>query len=106
MDSDLQRLADAAEGLERQAGELREQVAELAEAVRKRAEAEAEQSAGADEQANGSDAGTDDSEVRLVAYSMVLDGKPRDEVASHLETELGLSDSEALLDDLYARANE
>jgi hypothetical protein len=35
---------------------------------------------------------------------MVLDGKPRDEVAQHLTDEFGLADSEALLDDLYARA--
>ena len=102
MDADLQRLADAAESLERQAGELREQIAELAEAVRERAEAEGAQPAAA----NGSDTGVDDSEARLVAYSMVLDGKPREEVAKHLETEFGLSDSEALLDDLYARAND
>ena len=35
---------------------------------------------------------------------MVLDGKPRDEVAQHLAEEFGLTDSTALLDDLYARA--
>lgn len=46
----------------------------------------------------------DHSEARLVAYSMVLDGKPREEVAQHLADDFGLADSDALLDDLYARA--
>ena len=32
-----------------------------------------------------------------------LDGKPRDEVAAHLEDEFGLSDTKALLDDVFAR---
>jgi septal ring factor EnvC (AmiA/AmiB activator) len=107
VDADLRRLADAAEALERQAGELREQIAELANAVRKRAEAEAERAVQAPEQAesaNGSDTSVDDSEARLVAYSMVLDGKPRDEVERHLQDELGLTNTQALLDDLYERA--
>ena|GEM_PF-4630039 len=41
--------------------------------------------------------------ARIVALNMVLDGKPRDEVAAHLEDEFGLTDSEALLDDVFAR---
>ena len=95
-DGDLKRLADAAERLESQARELRGEIETLAAAVRARAEAEA---------ARPSTAGpaVDDSEARIVAYSMVLDGRPREQVAKHLAEELGMSDSDALLDDIYAR---
>jgi hypothetical protein len=91
MDGDLQRLSDIAEGIEAQARELREEIERLAQAEPEPVDAAVEPAA-------------DDSEARIVAYSMVLDGRPRDEVARHLEDELGLSDSDALLDDLYARA--
>ena len=102
MSDDLKRLADAAEALERQAGELRAEVERLAEAERQRAAAEAERAAAEPEPAAA--APVDDSEARIVAFSMVLDGKPRDEVAQHLADEFGIADSEALLDDLYAKA--
>ena len=95
MSDDLKRLADAAEALERQAGELRAEVERLAEAERERAAAEP---------TPVEPAPVDDSEARIVAFSMVLDGKPRDEVAQHLADEFGIADSEALLDDLYAKA--
>jgi hypothetical protein len=88
---DLKRLADAAESLERQAGELRAAVEKLA--------AEAPEPVVAPEEPK-----VDDSEARIVAFSMVLDGKPRDEVAKQLADDFGLVDSDALLDDLYARA--
>ena len=91
MDADLKRLAALAESLESQARELREEIDRLAQAEPEVVEAPAEPEA-------------DDSEARIVAYSMVLDGKPRDEVAQHLAEELGMTDSDALLDDLYARA--
>ena len=96
MDADLKRLADAAERLEGEARELRGEIEALAEAMRASAEAEAAQPAPAG-------AAADDSEARIVAYSMVLDGRPREQVARHLAEELGFSDSDALLDDLYAR---
>jgi hypothetical protein len=102
---DLKRLADAAESLERQAGELRAEVERLAEAERQRAAVESERADAAPEPAEtASAAPADDAEARIVAFSMVLDGKPRDEVAQHLADEFGLADSDALLDDLYARA--
>ncbi len=105
MSDDLKRLADAAESLERQAGELRAEVERLAEAERQRAAAEAERAATVPEPVEEVTAQpADDSEARIVAFSMVLDGKPRDEVAQHLADEFGLADSDALLDDLYARA--
>ena len=96
MSDDLKRLADAAESLERQAGELRVEVERLAEAERAAAVPEPVEEVAAPP--------VDDSEARIVAFSMVLDGKPRDEVAQHLADEFGLADSDALLDDLYARA--
>jgi predicted RNA-binding Zn ribbon-like protein len=88
---ELKRLAEIAESIEAQARELREQIARLVQAPPPEAIAEVEDLA-------------DLSEARIVAYSMVLDGKPREEVAQHLAEELGLTDSDALLDDLYARA--
>ena len=91
MDADLKRLAALAESLESQARELREEIERLAETGPELVQTPAAPVA-------------DDSEARIVAYSMVLDGKPRDEVAQHLAGELGIIDSGALLDDLYARA--
>jgi hypothetical protein len=91
VNDDLKRLADAAANLESQARELREEIERLVEAPLAEAVVEVEDP-------------VDDSEARIVAFSMVLDGKPRDEVAQHLAEEFGLTDSEALLDDLYARA--
>jgi hypothetical protein len=88
---ELKHLAEIAEGIEAQARELREQIARLVQAPPPEAVVEVEDPA-------------DYSEARIVAYSMVLDGRPRDEVAQHLAEELGLTDSDALLDDLYNRA--
>jgi septal ring factor EnvC (AmiA/AmiB activator) len=113
MDAELKRLADAAERLESQARELRGGIEALAAATRARAEAEAARAEAENARAAARRAETvepsptaaDDSEARIVAYSMVLDGKSREEVARHLADELGLSNSDALLDDLYARAS-
>lgn len=91
-DDRLRALLEAAEALERQAAELRERIAEMA--------GDEESVAPAVEAAEPAD----DSEARIVAYSMVLDGRPREEVARHLADELGMTDTDALLDDLYARA--
>jgi len=112
--ADIERLAAAAEKLEGQVRELRAEVERLADAERDRARAEAERVAVERERATESHARSaeapqpgatpDEAEARLVAYSMVLDGKPRDEVARRLADELGFADSDALLDDLYARA--
>jgi hypothetical protein len=95
-DADLKRLVDAADALERQAAELREQIADLADALRNQPVPE--------QPASDDGPAADESDARLVAYSMVLDGKPRDEVAAQLREEFGLEDSDALLDDVYARA--
>jgi multidrug efflux pump subunit AcrA (membrane-fusion protein) len=50
-------------------------------------------------------AGSDDADIesaRLVALNMALDGASRDEVDGYLKEHFGLSDREALLDDVYA----
>jgi hypothetical protein len=44
--------------------------------------------------------------ARLVALKMALDGSTREEVAGHLADEYGLRDSDALLDEVFARAGK
>jgi hypothetical protein len=90
----MKQLAERAAGLEEQARELREAIERLAAS-----EAEAELAVEAAE----SEA-PDDSEARIVAFSMVLDGVPRDEAAQRLAEELGFTESGPLLDELYADA--
>jgi hypothetical protein len=84
---DLRRLVAATEALELQVRELRAEVQELAER-----EGPGEPPAEPDLDA-----------ARIVALNMALDGKPRDEVAAYIRGELGVEDSGALLDDVYAR---
>lgn len=91
VNEDLKRLAESATRLEDQARELREEIERLMAAPLAEAVVEVEDP-------------VDYSEARIVAFSMVLDDRPRDEVAQHLAEEFGLTDSAALLDDLYARA--
>jgi cytochrome c551/c552 len=91
VNDDLKRLAGIAAGIESQARELREEIERLSRSTPESIEMPAEPA-------------VDDSEARIVAFSMVLDGKPREQVAQHLAEEFGLADSDALLDDLYARA--
>jgi ABC-type transporter Mla subunit MlaD len=42
--------------------------------------------------------------ARLLALKMALDGRPRDETAAYLRENFELADPEALLDEVYARA--
>jgi hypothetical protein len=42
--------------------------------------------------------------ARLLALKMALDGRPRDETAAYLSENFELADPEALLDEVYARA--
>ncbi len=44
--------------------------------------------------------------VRLIALNMALDGTPREETAQFLAENFSLSDSEPLLDEVYASAEE
>jgi hypothetical protein len=41
--------------------------------------------------------------ARLLAVKMALDGRPREETAAYLRDNFDLADSEALLDEVYAR---
>jgi len=131
MEAEIERLTEVAERLEREAAQLRASVDALAEAQRERVAAERERAAAEAERAEaeraeataaaepagrdgavgadsasegGGEDGPDDAAARLVAYSLVLDGRPRAEVAAHLESELGFADHGALLDELYADA--
>ena len=55
--------------------------------------------------AKGANGNGDDSGARLVAMKMALDGCSREEVARHLAESHDLADSEALLDDVFARVS-
>jgi hypothetical protein len=46
---------------------------------------------------------TDEAGARMVAFSMVLDEVPREQIERHLDERYVLADRTALLDDLYAR---
>jgi len=46
----------------------------------------------------------DEAGARLIALNMALGGSPREETAAYLAEHFELADSEALLDDVYARA--
>jgi DivIVA domain-containing protein len=53
---------------------------------------------------NGAPA-TDEAGARLIALNMALSGTPREETARYLAEHFQLADSEALLDDVYERAD-
>jgi hypothetical protein len=48
----------------------------------------------------------DEAGARLIALNMALEGKPREETGRYLAEHFSLSDPEALLDDVYARAGK
>ncbi len=54
---------------------------------------------------NGAPAGDDEAGARLIALNMALSGKPREETAAYLAEHFTLADAEALLDDVYDRAD-
>lgn len=49
--------------------------------------------------------GDDEAGARLIALNMALSGKPREETAAYLAEHFTLPDAEALLDDVYDRAD-
>jgi len=109
VDAELRRVAEAADGLVRGAEELRAALDSLSESVStalRESEARAA-SAPAEpvEQGAPSEGGADEipEGARIVALDMVLDGGSREDVAARLLAEFGLSDVDALLDDVYAR---
>jgi DivIVA domain-containing protein len=55
--------------------------------------------------ANGAPADADEAGARLIALNMALSGTPREETARYLAEHFRLADPEALLDDVYERAD-
>jgi DivIVA domain-containing protein len=54
----------------------------------------------------GGDRPADEEGARLIALNMALNGTPREETEQYLQENFDLSDPEALLDDVYARAGQ
>jgi DivIVA domain-containing protein len=50
--------------------------------------------------------GGDEAGARLIALNMALSGTPREETAAYLAEHYDLADPEALLDDVYSRADQ
>jgi DivIVA domain-containing protein len=63
--------------------------------------APADEERAADPTLNGDEAG-----ARLIALNMALSGTPREETAAYLAEHYDLADPEALLDDVYSRADQ
>jgi hypothetical protein len=49
---------------------------------------------------------SDEEGARLIALNMALSGTPREETAAYLAEHYDLADPEALLDDVYSRADQ
>ena len=56
--------------------------------------------------ASAVDDGGDEEGARLIALNMALNGTPREETERYLADNFELADTEALLDDVYARAGQ
>jgi ABC-type transporter Mla subunit MlaD len=54
---------------------------------------------------NGAPASDDEAGARLIALNMALSGTPREETARYLADHFSLADADALLDDVYERAD-
>ena len=53
-----------------------------------------------------SNGGGDEAGARRIALNMALSGTPREETAAYLAEHYDLADPEALLDDVYSRADQ
>ena len=117
VDAHLRRVADELEAL-RASGErlnqglarLQEQAGELGAAAGGVPAPEEDFAAAspADAQDGGAatDApGDDEAGARLIALNMALSGTPREETARYLAEHFALADADALLDDVYERAD-
>jgi DivIVA domain-containing protein len=92
----LEALRQSGERLNEGLAKLQRQASDLSGAA---AEAEPEPVAG-----NGSP-GDDEAGARLIALNMALSGKSREETSAYLAEHFTLTDAEALLDDVYDRAD-
>jgi ketosteroid isomerase-like protein len=93
-------LADVADDLLAQAGQIRAQWARLGEALRDaglEAPAEASEAEGA--------RGTSSASARLAAVDMAQDGASREEVEAYLRDELGIDDPAPILDEVFGPAD-
>jgi DivIVA domain-containing protein len=95
----LRTIDDELAAVERSIGSLRPQAAEPSEEVRSDAPATVEEPAPA---AATTEPDGDLEGARLVALSMALDGRPRDEVERHLTEHFGIAETDELLDEVYA----
>ena len=113
----VQRVAARADELSGRVDELAAGVAEAVAALKQEIEAlrsageaapAAEEETPADEapasEAPASEPSAVPEGARLLALKMALDGRPRDETAAYLGENFELADPEALLDEVYARA--
>jgi DivIVA domain-containing protein len=107
----LDALRASGERLNEGLARLQRQASELGEAVGDEVVA----SSGAGEEApdevataaagNGAPASDDEAGARLIALNMALSGTPREETARYLADHFSLADADALLDDVYERAD-
>ena len=118
------RVKDAAGGMLSRLDELEHELGGLLEALRKSGEqlteglerlhaqaselAADEPEAAADDlvPAAGNGAPEDEAGARLIALNMALSGTPREATARYLAEHFQLADAEALLDDVYERADK
>jgi len=114
------RVGDAAQDMLARLGDLERELGGLMEALRRGgdrlteglAELQAQAAGAAPEPAiapaeplAGANGDADETGARLIALNMALGGTPREETARYLAEHFSLADAEALLDDVYARAD-
>ena len=103
-----ERLNEGLARLQRQASDLGGAVGPDDELVAPGVPAADDIAAAADDLAaagNGAPAADDEAGARLIALNMALGGTPREETARYLAEHFDLADPEALLDDVYDRAD-
>jgi ketosteroid isomerase-like protein len=91
------QLADVADELLDQAAEIRLQWSRLGDALRAAGVESADETVGLSDAEDEHGAGS----ARLVAVDMAQDGSTREEVDAYLREELGLEDTEAILDEAF-----
>jgi DivIVA domain-containing protein len=104
----LDALRQSGERLNEGLARLQAQAGELGAAAGEPAAPEEPEVAAADTPAaagNGAPADGDEAGARLIALNMALSGTPREETARYLAEHFRLADAEALLDDVYERAD-
>ncbi|HET8757199.1 MAG TPA: DivIVA domain-containing protein [Solirubrobacteraceae bacterium] len=107
LESELSKLLDAlrrtGEQLSDGLSDLQRQVGEFGGAEAPAPAAEPPEAV--DDPAPATNGGGDEAGARLIALNMALSGTPRAETAAYLAEHYDLADPEALLDDVYSRAD-